>query len=404
MGNLKEAYFEYWDLFGKGQPQLLFYENDFINNLYTCFLIIFSFLLIKIFVRKEKLIRAYFFYSYHLIFTALFILYTAINVNDSDTFFKYSHYPYYYVDGIKVFRIGTNSLVNIISFFNNFLNLSYINWNIIFGFIGFVGIFLLDTSIQKLILNRSKIIKFFFSLLILLPSLHFFSSGVGKETLSILSVGLLIYAIKFNNKYLIVVSFLIMFFTRVHIFILMLFTYSINLFFKSELSIKLKVLTSFISFVIFLLLSTKIIVGEYLSLELLDAFFAYSEKQRGYLIAFRTWYDTVNFSLIQTISYFLFYPLIFSKFSNYTDLVIIIENYIYLVFFLTLIVKLFLERKNLLRIKDLTFYLMFTAGVIFLLSHFISVYGIILRQKWIYIPFLIVFLAELVSTKHNRSK
>ena len=74
MGNLKEAYFEYWDLFGKGQPQLLFYENDFINNLYTCFLIIFSFLLIKIFVRKEKLIRAYFFYSYHFFFLKNLIL------------------------------------------------------------------------------------------------------------------------------------------------------------------------------------------------------------------------------------------------------------------------------------------------------------------------------------------
>lgn len=399
MENLEKEYFSYWDLYGKGHPHTLFFENDIINNIYFFFLILLGFFLINIFFKKSNLTRINFLYCYHLIFTGLFILYVSTNVNDADTFYRYAYFPYFFTEEIKLFRIGSSTIANIISIFNNFLNLSFLNWNIIFGFFGFIGIVLIDITLQKIIENKSKLIKIIFSLLILSPSLHFYTAGVGKEALSIFSIGLLIFGIKFNKKYLIPIALIIMFFTRIHVFVVMLFSYAINLFFNSNLSLKLKILTSLLSSIIFLIIASKIITGSFFSMEVFNKFYSFSEVQRGYLKDFRTWFDTTDFNSVKLMIYILFYPLSIFKISNYIDYVVVIENYVLLFLILTIFFKLYNARKTILEIKNIIFYSLFSFLMIFLLSHFISVYGIILRQKWIYITILLIFLAELLSLK-----
>ena len=402
MEGMIRDYQPYWDLYGKGHPHILFYENTLIDNFYTFFLIAVFYLSIFLIFKKSNLFRAYFLYSYHTIFSAIFILYVSINVNDADTFYRYSQFPYFFEEGIKIFRVGSSTISNIISFFNIFLNISFLNWNIIFGFLGFIGLCLIDITIQNIIKEEKKITKIFFTILLLIPSFHFYSSGVGKEALTVFSIGTFIFALKFNKKYLIFFALIIMLFTRVHIFVILMFCYLINIFLQLNLSIKLKIIISFISSIIFLIISSKIIAGEFFSIELLDKFYSFSELQRGYLKNFRTWYDTEDFNTIQLMIYFLFYPLILNDFSSIIDLVVVFENYLLLFVLISLFYQLFKKIRDIRIIKNLAFYLLFSSLTIFLLSHFITVYGIILRQKWIFIPVLLILLAELISLKNKK--
>jgi hypothetical protein len=228
--------------------------------------------------------------------------------------------------------IGIYTLPSIIKYGNFFLNFSYLNWTLIFSFIGFVGIFLIDLSIQRKLLNQKIIVKYLFTFLLLLPSLHFWSSGISKEALSIFSIGLLIYGLTFNYLSLQIISIFVMFFIRIHIFLILSLTLIVNYFLKKKISPKFKLFIISIAAIIFFIAFSKLITNNFIDLSVFDKFFEYSVRQRGYLKEFTTWYDTNDFGSLKLIFYHLFYPL--NKFDSYKNITLVFENFISLLLFL----------------------------------------------------------------------
>lgn len=77
------------------------------------------------------------------------------------------------------------------------LGLSYLTGNILFGFIGFVGIrFLFVLTATLFPMNHSVLNIPLFPLIFYFPNLHFWTSGVGKDSLSFFAIAWFLFAVQ----------------------------------------------------------------------------------------------------------------------------------------------------------------------------------------------------------------
>lgn len=115
------------------------------------------------------------------------------------------------------------------------LAMSFLTNTLLFGLFGFMGLTYFYMIAIKTIPYNFKLGKFFvFPLVFFLPNLHFWSSGVGKDSLLFFSIGMFAYALLNISKrvILIIISLGLAFFIRPHMVLFMLLAfglaYSIN--------------------------------------------------------------------------------------------------------------------------------------------------------------------------------
>ena len=194
-------------------------------------------------------------------------------------------------------------------------------------------------------------------------------------------------------------SIILMLFTRVHIGIILIFVYLLNFFIKSKINLKTKYLIFSILALAFFVIVNKLLTGSIIDFKIFDIFYEISSTQRLYSINFNSYYNSADFNSIYLILWHLFYPLI--QFNSYSSFAISIENLINLVFVVSLIYLLIITSIKKVKLDDSFFLILFSILVIIVLSHFISVSAINLRQKWIYLPFLLVLFFQVYSKYKN---
>lgn len=122
--------------------------------------------------------------------------------------------------------------------FANLLGLSYNSVMLLFSYIGFQGI-VLSYLVAKENIPRLRPITGSFSILeylFLLPNLHFWSSSIGKGSVMLFAVGLLLFGLSrfTNRKFYILLGALIMFFVRPHILYAFLVGIAVAVLFSSK--------------------------------------------------------------------------------------------------------------------------------------------------------------------------
>jgi hypothetical protein len=101
---------------------------------------------------------------------------------------------------------------------------------LLFGFFGFMGLAYFYVIAIKTIPFNFKLGRYsVFPLVFFLPNLHFWSSGVGKDSLLFLSIGMFSYALLSLSKrfLLIIISLSLAFFIRPHMVLFMLLTFGL---------------------------------------------------------------------------------------------------------------------------------------------------------------------------------
>tara|TARA_Y100000816_G_scaffold291599_1_gene283453 strand:+ start:7400 stop:8620 length:1221 start_codon:yes stop_codon:yes gene_type:complete len=367
------------------------------HELLFILLYLFIFLyLINFFIKTQKLnkYKVYFIISYHFFFVIVAHIYSLTNVNDIDTFFQYG-----FVGEMSDVISANNALAKLNYFLIYSLNLHYFTSYIFLGFFSSFGLVLLYSSFN-VILDKNDFNKNILFLLFFFPSWHFFTAFPGKDSIMLLSLGLIYFFLSKKKYIFLILPISLIFLIRPHIsyliFVVSLIVLSHHIFsnlFKSKLSY-LAGLGS--SFVIIFILVKLLIPGD---VNNLINFFETGAYFRNSATSYDGWYNTGNNPLENSFKY-IFYPIF--DFSSFLRMVMSIENLVLLLILIQTILKIkntsFFE---LLKKKEILFSLLFFSIGVIILSNFTSNIGISSRQKWMLLPSLFLLIIPILGKSNS---
>lgn len=394
--------------------------NFFSSNLLVFFFIILSSysFLYYIFANNLKVKVFNFIFFYHLFFSLAFFLFAKNNDTDSFKFFTDAFNKNY---SGNYFFFGSNFIKKISSVIIEYFKFDYLNLNLLFGFFGTSGILILASIAQKKI-HHESIYFYLIFLAFCTPSLNFFTSYLGKDSLIFFSICLFIWSIDDFNKYKIIsliFSLYIIISTRLHIAIpiILVFALFVPFIYHKTTNFFKIIYYSFYLLILFFVLYYQVeilvkagVISGLGGMSLNPGLFNYE-----YIIQKMSVYSN-NTSLAQStyklqhdnnfIYYFkyLFGPFVFESGTQLKYLVVKIENlyYFFLVIILFFMVGLNINNKKIF-VKNLMLILIFFALTI-PLSLSVSNYGISIRQRVTIYPFLIYMFIFNIEYLLNEKK
>lgn len=123
--------------------------------------------------------------------------------------------------------------------FSNLLNMSYLSNTLLFSLFGFMGLtFFYLVAVQTVPYNKIISGYVLFPLIFFLPNLHFWSSGVGKDTTLFLCIGMFTYGIMkpFQRIPLLVIAVLLSMAIRPHITLFLMVGFGLAYVFGGKVS------------------------------------------------------------------------------------------------------------------------------------------------------------------------
>ena len=367
---------------------------DFYQNMLTIFTIIVGWLLIfSSLIKKQQDIKIVtLIYIWHTLFSILYFTFTLFNSSDARKYYRVS------LESEFLLYPGSTFIRSITAIYSHFLNASYLNATLFFNIFGSLGLVLLYFTLKKYIEKLSK----HWLLIFFIPSMSFWSAGLGKDAISFFAVCLFLYAIVESKKtaILVPIAFFFMFMVRPHIAFMMLVSYVIYFIIQSRVYVLFK-----------LLILPAIFAGLFLSLGFVQQYVGLEEASLNSVGDYVEGRQDVNqgggSSLdIKSMSYplqmftYIFRPLPFEAHSALA-LFTSIENTIMLFLFLYIICKskfkfgAFVEGKH-------TWLLIYAFLACTMLALTTANLGIATRQKWMFMPILIYLLVYAFYKHKNK--
>jgi len=331
----------------------------------------------------EKGWRPIFLYLYHTFWCLVFFWYS--NVNGADSF------AYYYagLDGEGQFRLGTDFVILIVEFLVNFFNLSYLGVFLVFNIIGSIGYILFDGALRFASYGSYRWLRILTSLIILLPSVSFWSSAISKDAISFLAISAALWAaIDFHKRIkLLFIAIFMMLLVRPHMAGLLVMSVSVAMFFDRSTSALSR-----------LFLSAVFVAGAAVLVPFaldyagvkgganIESVTEFIEKRQSYTRGAAS-IDIANMSLVEKLFTYAFRPAMIEA-RNLFEFAASIDNIILLFLFSS---GLFLSFKTSLGLiyGNKAFIFFYAASSWFILSLTTANLGIALRQKWMFVPFII---------------
>jgi len=145
-------------------------------------------------------------------FSLVYLAYVINFGGDATMYFRSS------LSGDLGFAFGTLGVRYVVSFLSQGLGLSFLGCSLFFQIFGFIGLLAFDAALREVTWDKSRNIRLLASLIVFLPSVSFWSSGLGKDALSFCAMGLALWAaLSLKNRWwLLVGAMLIMLLVRPH--------------------------------------------------------------------------------------------------------------------------------------------------------------------------------------------
>ena len=336
------------------------------------------------------------FYLVKFIYILYFIYFNITDPFATDT--KAHFYNNFKFDS-DTFIIGDNLIYGINLFFSEILLFNFTTVNLFTIFPSFLSTLLLLSIISEIDNGKKKIILY---LILIIPSINFWTIGMNKDMFSHLSLSIFLYGIYKKNFFLIVLSLVLTFFIRPYLTFVILISLLVILFFKiifqfkSNFTIKnIFLIFMSISVVYFVLL---FLLGPF-GIQFIDGEIPKIIKNlQSHYTNSRLGIPVDQIYVLRLFNY-LFYPLPWSdQTTEFALLIIMFENFLILFVF----IYLFISSKSFMNKNYLYFFgLMSFTLLLIMLSLITSNYGIAFRQKWMIIPFLLILLSINFKKKTN---
>ena len=352
---------------------MLFFYNLLLSSLLT----IIPFYLIN--QDKEKFFLNLL-YIFHLIFFLINIYYKDYFSSDVNGYVKWANERSY------AFSLGNGTSTIVLLLQNiKLLKINLINIHLIFALIGYAGLYLFYKIINKYNDNILNKLVFF------IPTWHFYTSTIGKDSLIVLLLGLcllffenrkiIFYFIVIAAIYLIRPNVAILFsFLLIPLIVEFLLTKYQNLLknnFKLKISILILILTLILAVLLYVLNFQE---------KLIDVINFIKVRQTYHYIGY-TAYDVSQLNFLEIIFYYLFMPIGINLEHNLFYLYMSLENVFLLAFFVLGISSFKIKRLKILSPEACVIF--FSILFLFLVSVVNTNLGLATRQKWMIVPFFL---------------
>lgn len=320
----------------------------------------------------------------HLLFTFFYYYLTLDNVADAVGYYR--RVLYLYDSWGETFGQGTTFIYFTLYPLVKFFGLSYFGSYFIYSFLGLLGFYyLLNVLIN---ITDKKWSNWFY--ILLLPNAHYWTVGIGKDSLIFFGISFLVYLYFFKKKwFLYIFPLLLVAFIRLHTLFFILTAFGAT---QILLNKKIKISTKILVFVLlggilFLLFPFLMARVGFLDTESILSQFEDLAGQK--IEGGSSIYMGDKTLLVKWLSY-MFRPLFYDVF-NVLSLIVSFENALWLAFFY----KIFKNSRKKIQVKYQEFY-WFTFSAVFFITipaaYLLYNLGIAVRQKTMIIPFLFILM------------
>lgn len=339
-------------------------------------------------------------FLWHTFFTIFYMYYTFHNTSDAMAYYSKS----LDIQNYTSFALGTKFVVYFTSLFSLHLKFSYLNCFLIYSFLGYIGLLAFAGSLNKAIVNQSKVIKTIAWTIVFLPTVSFWTSAIGKDSIAFLASGLALWcALNFRERILLFfTSIILMLLVRPHIAAILMLSFALSSVFDKKISILKRFFIGSIAsgcMVVLIPLTLNYTgIGEVSDASDVEDYI--SQRQESNLEGGSS-VDIASMSFPMQIFTYLFRPLPFEAHSLFS----LLASFDNLILFLVLILGL----KGMLNKNkpyvDSNRYFLWIFVFISLVSLAITTanLGIAMRQKWMFLP-MFIFLLISVAGNNIRVK
>lgn len=321
-------------------------------------------------------------YFWHSIFSLVYAFFIMSAMHGDAMTYYYNTRDY----DLSYISVGTQFVVFFTNIFR-WLGFDFFSTSLVFNFIGSVGLILFYKVLSDLNV-KDRIYKILLLFFLFLPSLSFWSSGIGKDAISFLSVMMFLYGYLYKSKLSMIISIFIMFMVRPHIAALMIFSYALDV----VVSKKMPFLNRFIVFLLLFSVTFLSIyfVESYIGIKILSSnglenLSVYFDERENLNTDGGGGVDLRSMSVLEKFFTYMFRPLPYEAFSI-TSLLSSIENSFLLLLFLYSLCLFLLNHAY--RVNGLFIYV-YIVITLAILSMTTANLGIAVRQKWMIYPFVI---------------
>lgn len=338
-------------------------------------------------------------YLWHTIFCLLYFWFALNFGADSNKYYIRALY-----DPFVEFNFGTSFIVLLTRFFYNIFGLGYLDQFLIHGFIGYIGLLAFAGAIRQAIWNKTRAIKLLGWLLVFLPSVSFWTTGLGKDAISFFAIGLVLWAALNIDKRKILLFFAIitMFLVRPHIAVVILIAFIFSLVFDKRINIYSKIFFGIFSIsgaaIILPIMLNYIGLSEASDLSDVDS---YVDKRQNSNLSGGSSLDISSMSLPMQMMTYLFRPLPFEAhtllalLASFDNLVLLILSIFGLFSFLN---------KNRPSVESNRIFLwVYFFICLSVLAMTTANLGIAMRQKWMFVPVFIFLLLSIIGSKTKKN-
>lgn len=291
--------------------------------------------------------------------------------------------------------------------FSNLLNMSYLSNTLLFSLFGFMGLtFFYIVALQTVPYNKIISGYVLFPLIFFLPNLHFWCSGIGKDTTLFLCIGMFTYGIlkPITRIPLLVLSVLLAMAIRPHIVLFLMVGFGLAYIFGGKVSVFQRIL--FAAVLIGIGLSILPSVMEFAKIEEASAegFDKFADRKIEVLSRAHTGsaVDISSYPFPLKVLTFWFRPLFFDA-RNINGLIASAENLILIILFIKAMRSqpLAAFAKAPFVIKGLVFFLI--VGTL-AFSQSLGNVGIMIRMRNMFLPGMIIYLMWVFSYQQQRAR
>ena len=346
---------------------------------------------------NTKKFRIIFLYFWHSLFCVFACWYSLNFVSDAFGYYEKAQMPEWNIG------LGTAFVDFLTKVLYQFFGLSFVGLFFVFNLFGVVGLLAFDASLRAATINKNYFIKSIATMFVLLPSVSFWSSSIGKDSISFMSVGLILWcSLNLKDRIgLLVFSMVLMLFVRPHISLMMLIASAVAILYDPLTSRKVKTfIMSFILMGLAILFPFVIDFSGYSDgfniVEVTD----FIEVRQGFNMEGGGGIDISNMTLFEQLIAYMFRPFAFEV-DNIFSAAAAFDNTILLCLFIYYALNLFSSRKSILK-ENRVFLWVYACLVWSLLAMTTSNMGIALRQKWMFAPMLIFLIISLLGNNKRK--
>jgi len=306
---------------------------------------------------------------------------------------------------------GVNALGNKFMIAINYIPAHLMGMNffantLFFGLLGFIAFtFLYRICIQTIPYN-SKFYKFrLFPLLLFLPNLHFWSSGVGKDTLSFLSILMVAYGfMRISKRFpLVVIGLLLSLGIRPHITLMLIMSFGFAYLINGKISLPQRIGLFILMFTAAILILPSVLNFVNMdSLSIADLGQFSNTKAGGLSVGSGSGLDLSSYPYPLKVLTFLYRPFFFDI-NGIPAVVASFENLLLLLLSIRVIRNRFFATFKAAPLVIQGLFLFFIMGAL-VFSMSMSNLGIILRERNMFLPGLILFILWSFSSLNGRRK